>query len=224
VKSRRSRDERREAPDERPSTLDPFQPANPHRPVHWRDRLVRPRAYNDPGHAHELTFSCFKRFPFLSKDRPCEWLADSIRAAKAEFDYALWAYVFMPDHVHLVVWPRQKEYDDSDFLGRIKEPVSRRAVAALRREAPHWLPRIAVPRGERTEHHLWQPGRGHDRNVVSGRTLLAMIDYIHLNPVRRGLVERAADWKWSSAGWFEGAPKNDLNPDPIPPEWLYERV
>jgi hypothetical protein len=38
-----------------------------------------------------------------------------------------------------------------------------------------------------------------------------MIDYIHANPVRRGLVERAKEWKWSSAGWREG--KNSLRPD-----------
>ena len=40
-----------------------------------------------------------------------------------------------------------------------------------------------------------------------------MIEYIHNNPVRRGLVARAEDWKWSSAGWFEG--KNLLRPDPL---------
>lgn len=47
-----------------------------------------------------------------------------------------------------------------------------------------------------------------------------MIDYIHLNPVRKELVERASQWKWSSAGWFEGRPVNDLEPDPIPRDWL----
>jgi putative transposase len=48
-----------------------------------------------------------------------------------------------------------------------------------------------------------------------------MIDYIHLNPVRRGLVERASDWKWSSAAWFEDleVEGNGLVPDRIPPEW-----
>jgi hypothetical protein len=33
-------------------------------------------------------------------------------------------------------------------------------------------------------------------------------------------VERACDWKWSSAGWFEGLMMNDLKPDPIPWDWL----
>ncbi len=90
----------------------------------------------------------------------------------------------------------------------------------LRASAPEWLERIRVKRGSRFEHHFWQPGRGHDRNIYRGKTLLAMIDYTHMNPVRKELVEQARDWKWSSAGWFEDRPLNELKPDPIPCDWL----
>ena len=102
----------------------------------------------------------------------------------------------------------------------MKEPVGRKGVRFLKRHAPEWLPRIRQCRGKRTEYHFWQPGRGFDRNIEKPRTLQEMIDYIHMNPVRRGLVEHARDWKWSSAGWYEGLPLNDLEPDPIPWEWL----
>ena len=98
--------------------------------------------------------------------------------------------------------------------------MSRKAVAFLRRVAPEWLPRIRARRGKHVEHHFWQPGRGHDRNIEKSNTLEQTIEYIHLNPVRRGLVERARDWMCSSAGWFEGRPLNDLEPDPIPWEAL----
>lgn len=54
-----------------------------------------------------------------------------------------------------------------------------------------WIPRITRQRGARTEPLFWQSGGGFDRNVHEPRTLLHMMDYIHLNPVRRGLVERA---------------------------------
>ncbi len=188
----------------------------------WRERLQRPRGYNEPGDAHELTFSCYRRFALLSKDRTCEWLADAIRTATTELKYLLWASVFMPDHVHLIVLPRERVYNDSEFLKQIKEPVSREAVQFLKREAPEWLPRIRARRGTRVEHHFWQPGRGHDRNIDNQRTLQKMIDYVQLNPVRKGLLERARDWKWSSAGWSEGQPLNDLQPDPIPWDWLQE--
>jgi putative transposase len=53
-------------------------------------------------------------------------------------------------------------------------------------------------------HRFWQPGGGYDRNITSSETLLAMIEYIHANPVRRGLVARMEDWEWSSARWYAG--------------------
>ncbi len=104
-------------------------------------------------------------------------------------------------------------YDIGDIWQNIKEPVGRKAVKHLRAHAPEWLARITVRRGRRLERRFWQAGGGYDRNIVEPRTLLAMIDYIHLNPVRRGLVQRPQDWKWSSAGWFPG--KNLLRPDPV---------
>lgn len=178
------------------------------------------RNYNDPGHAHELTFSCYRRFDFLSRDRTCQWLVESIEAARQRLDFDVWAWVFMPDHVHIIVRPRQPTYDIAAIRRRIKEPVARQALAWLREQAPEWLPRIERQRGKRREYLFWQSGGGYDRNITEARTLLAMIDYIHENPVRKGLVVRASDWRWSSAGWYADQRETLLIPDPIPPEWL----
>lgn len=179
------------------------------------------KSYEEPGHAHELTFSCYGGHPFLSRERTCLWLAESIAAARTELDFSLWAYVFMPNHVHLIVRPNSPEYSMPRILNRIKQPVSRKALAYLRKEAPAWLERIKAVRGGRTEYHFWQRGGGFDRNIIEPRTLARMIEYLHLNPVRKGLVERAADWRWSSAGYFEALFEfdNGLVPDPIPYEW-----
>jgi putative transposase len=187
--------------------------------MHWCDRSHRRRAINEPGHAHELTFTCFHNHAFLQAERTFLWLAEAIGEARAALDFALWAYVFMPDHVHLIVWPRQERYDISQIRKEIKEPVGRKAIAYLRQEAPQWLSQISVRRGRRTERHFWQSGGGFDRNVTEARTLMHMIEYIHNNPVRKGLVARPEDWKWSSAGWLIGQEPNSLRPDPIPPEW-----
>ena len=185
----------------------------------YRKRARRPRACNEPGHAHELTFSCYRRFRFLAAERTCAWLAEAIEQARSDLDFALWAYVFMPEHVHLLIWPRRPIYEMAAIRGAIKEPVGCRAMAYLKAHAPHWLPRVTRQRGRRTERLFWQSGGGFDRNVWEPKVLGAIIDYIHLNPVRRGLVGRAADWRWSSAGWYEGVGANGLAPDPIPPEW-----
>ncbi len=180
------------------------------------------RSDNDPGHAHELTFSCYRRYEFLRAERTCLWLVEAIQEARAELELDLWAYVFMPEQVHLIVHPRRPSYEVASILKAIKEPVGRRAAWFPARHAPQWLPRVTQRRGQRLERHFWQPGGGCDRKIVKPRTLSAMIDDIHLNPVRRGLVERARDWRWSSAAWFEGCESaaHGLIPDPIPPEWV----
>jgi putative transposase len=58
--------------------------------------------------------------------------------------------------------------------------------------------------GPRLRRRFWQPGGGYDRNITSAEALRAMIDSLHANPVRRGLVARAEDWEWSSARWYAG--------------------
>jgi len=183
-------------------------------------RKSRRKSFNEPGHAHELTFTCYRRFRFVTAERTCVWLADAIANAREKWNFALWAFVFMPEHVHIIVWPRNPVYQVSDILSAIKEPVGRKAVKYLADHAPAWLPRITRIRGGRTERLFWQSGGGFDRNTVEPTTLMAMIDYLHMNPVRRGLVERTTDWRWSSAGWYAGVDQCGLIPDPIPPEWI----
>ena len=175
---------------------------------------------NEPGHAHELTFSCYHRYQFLKAERTCEWLAEAIEEARAELRFELWAYVFMPEHVHLVVHPKEHVYDIAEIRKVIKEPVGTQAIRWLVKEAPGWIPRITRRRGKKTERLFWQSGGGYDRNITEPKTLMQIIDYIHMNPVRRGLVERANQWKWSSAAWFLGAGTPPLIPDRIPPEWV----
>jgi len=182
-------------------------------------RRRRRRNYNVPGDAHSLTFSCYRRYPFLSSERICLWLADAIEKARRELAFALWAYVLMPEHVHLLIWPRQREYDISAIRHSIKEPVGRKAIEFLVETNSDWLERVTRRRGNRVERLMWQSGGGFDRNIDKPTTLWQEIDYIHLNPERRKLVAKASDWKWSSAGWFEGCPKNELKPDPIPLDW-----
>jgi len=80
--------------------------------------------WNTPGQAHALTFSCYCNRPFLSKQRTCEWLVQAIDAARRRHAFDLWAYVFMPDHVHLVIYPRCEDYSISRILLSIRQPVS----------------------------------------------------------------------------------------------------
>ena len=119
--------------------------------------------------------------------------------------YALNAFVFMPEHVHLLVFPRPSASDVDQLLKAIKRPYSFRIKRLLHESNSPLLKTLDVQQrpGVRSFRY-WQEGPGYDRNLERAETVLAAIDYFHLNPVKRGLVKRAVEWQWSSARWFEG--------------------
>lgn len=163
----------------------------------------RRRRFDDDLCPRELTFSCYRRFAFFSKSLPCQWFLEALQTIRPRWPIDLWAWVIMPNHVHLLVAPREKT-QVGKFAGQIKERVARKAVAWLEQNNPQWLAKITVMEGKVIRRRFWQPGGGYDRNVDSESTLRSMIDYIHANPVRKELVERPEDWEWSSARWYAG--------------------
>ena len=178
------------------------------------------QSYDIPGHAHELTFSCYRRLPFLRAERTCVWLVDAINEARKKLGFSLWAYVFMPEHAHLVIKPAATGAPIPAILQAIKEPVERKAIHYLTEHAPDWLPRVTRRRGKRVERLFWQSAGGYDRNIIDPPTLWNLIEYIQLNPVRRGLVVRAEEWRWSSAGWYASKSRSDLAVDEVPLDWV----
>ncbi len=166
-----------------------------------------------------MTFSCYRRLPFLSKDRKRFWLIQAIDAARRRWVFDLWAYVIMPEHAHLLLLPRQVDYQVVMILKAIKQPVARKALAYLRSESPQWLERVRIERPNgRVEYRFWQQGGGYDRNIHKAETAWSAVEYIHNNPVRRGLVDCPTDWEWSSARWYAGDRDVRLEMDDRPPD------
>jgi putative transposase len=73
--------------------------------------------------------------------------------------------------------------------------------------------------GGKQVHRFWQRGGRYDRNLRSVKDIYEKINYIHNNPVRRGLVEKPEDWPWSSSkAWLEGTHNPiRLDFDSLPP-------
>jgi putative transposase len=169
--------------------------SRPHR------KLVR--HFHEPGDLHELTFSCYKRQPLLTNDAWRQQLAHCINAASEELGMRLAAFVFMPEHVHLLIAPMEPEPAIDRYLARIKQPLSTWVKQRLVEVKSPLVDRLTVEEKPGTTcFRFWQEGPGYDRNLTSPAVIEAAIKYIHMNPVRRGLVKRAIDWKWSSASWY----------------------
>lgn len=183
----------------------------------------------DNGEPHFLTFSCYRRFPLLSKDRTCQWFVDALEEARTTHGFHLWAWVIMPEHIHLLLWPPFDLISPDPhcmqgricgILSSIKRPMSAKAIEHLKASAPDYLRQLTVLNANRIYHRFWQSGSGHDENVSEPDSLHALVEYIHLNPVRRGLVARPEDWGWSSYRDWEQLPDAKLKVDRTLPETL----
>jgi putative transposase len=187
----------------------------------------RIRHYHDPGHIHELTFSCYRRWPLLTNDVWRGMLAASIDRATQKHSYRLTAFVFMPEHVHLLAYPLAEASTIDALLNAIKRPFSYRIKQLLVQSGRRLLERLTIrQRPGVMTFRYWQEGPGYDRNLTKPSTVLAAIDYLHDNPVRRGLVKTAANWRWSSARYYLVDPPRQYPSLPtihsLPAEWLEE--
>jgi putative transposase len=178
------------------------------------------RRYHTPGDLHELTFSCYHRIPLLTNDAWRIALSRAIDAAGEGCHVDLIAFVYMPEHVHLLVFPHGTKDDVSDYLAALKRPVAVTAKEDLQRqgESNALLKRLTVRKGGRNVFRFWQPGAGYDRNLETLAAITASIDYLHYNPVRRGLCSRIGAWRWSSAAYYlsDGIVSDDALPKITP--------
>ena len=171
------------------------------------------KTYDTPGDSHFLTFSTFKRLPLLTKEQSCQWAVDAIALSRERNPFDLWAWVVMPEHVHIALQPHHGTTVAS-ILRTLKQSVSKRAIIWLKKNAPDYLATIedVQPNGKRS-YRFWQRGGGYDRNLRSVRDIHEKVSYIHQNPVTRGLTEVAEDYFWSSAKAWETGVDEPLSID-----------
>jgi putative transposase len=163
----------------------------------------------------------------LTDDGRRRLFCQAVTAATERHAYRLFAFVIMPEHVHLIVHPGPEAGTISELLNAIKRPFSFRVKKALQELGDEeLLARLTIRQRPGVEtFRFWQEGPGYDRNLTEPKTIEMAIDYVHTNPVRRGLCLRAIDWRWSSAR-FHLLSMSEVDSDlprlsPIPPELLH---
>ena len=169
------------------------------------------RHFNESGSCHELTFSCYGRLQLLDDDWRLLLLSRQLGSALETCGFNLVAFVFMPEHVHVLVYGNRPGTDVSRLLKAIKRPFSYQVKCRLIDECSPLLKELTVRENGIEMFRFWQAGPGYDRNLHTTQAVLASLNYIHMNPVRRQLVGEAEDWKWSSAGHYVlGSTDKDL--------------
>jgi REP-associated tyrosine transposase len=152
----------------------------------------------EPNTFHYVTLVTYDRVPVFKSDYACEVFVRILEEVRAIYPYKLVGYVIMPDHVHAIV--NNASGTISDWLRRVRGNSAREILAWLREER-HLLSlkKLALnpPQKRNHSHAVWQK----DPSVIdlwSPKFIRQKLNYLHLNPVRAGLCEHPADWKWSS--------------------------
>ena len=126
---------------------------------------------------------------------------------QAEAGVRVLGFCLMPNHWHLVLWPRAD--------GQLSRFVQRLSTTHVRRHHAHYQTEAGG--------HLYQ-GRFKAFPIQRDEHLLDVLRYVEANPLRARKVDRGRDWKWSSL-WarIAGDPEKLLDEWPVPRPGDWER-
>jgi putative transposase len=129
------------------------------------------------GQFHFITFSCYKRQPFLVTTHAKDTVEHLLEQTRNQYGLRIAAYVLMPDHIHLLT--NEPSAGTLATLLQVFKQLTARDLKSFQSK------------------QFWQR-RYYDFNVSSHEKYLEKLQYIHRNPVKRGLVDRPEDYRWSS--------------------------
>ncbi len=154
-----------------------------------------------------MTLVTKDRLPVFRTDAIKTIVCNAIDEAHASAGFLLFAYVIMLDHMHLLT---DSPKSSADVLRYIKGISGRRVIDYLKEK--NYESSLAQLRHQewkrKHSHSLWQQEKN-VFSVFSEAVFMQKVNYIHQNPVRAGLVERAVDYRWSSARIWQRCTSED---------------
>jgi putative transposase len=154
-----------------------------------------------------ITLVTRNRLPVFKTDTMKAVLCRAIAEARTSGGLLLFAYVLMPDHMHVLT---NKPNSTSAVLRVLKGITARRVIDYLKEK--NYLDSLRKLQHQERERNyrysLWQT----EKNVLpifSEGMFMQKVNYIHLNPVRRELVRGATEYLWSSARIWQRCPSED---------------
>ena len=157
--------------------------------------MAKRKIYDDELHAQFVTFSCYRRRRLLDHPRAKQIVIGVLADELEKRNGSCSGFVVMPDHIHTILW-FPKTACLSPMIRVWKSQSSRQLKQFIRRQLQGY--------SESTDpsQPFWQ-AKYYPFNLCTEKKAREKLDYMHLNPVRAGLVKRACDWRWSSAQYFE---------------------
>lgn len=152
---------------------------------------------------HFMTATINNWLPLITRPETMDIVLDSWRFLQQNSVFELFGYVILENHLHLVARSENLGKD----MQRFKSYTAKEILAFLQaRKATRLLHQLAFlkrPHKAGSTYQVWEEGN-HPQLIESAAVLRQKLDYIHQNPVKRGYVDLAEHWRYSSARNYAG--------------------
>ena len=158
-----------------------------------------------PDAAYFVTSTIVAWLPVFTTAARCDIVVGALEYCRAQKALKIRAWVILDNHIHAILAAPDLPRVMADF----KRHTARRILDQLEAERCEWLLeqfayRRAAHKTEST-HQVWQEGF-HPQAILDDEMMLQKLEYLHHNPVKRGLVSAPEHWRYSSAHeWDAGA-------------------
>lgn len=139
---------------------------------------------------HFITCTILHWIPIFTRTETTNIIFDSLKFLQKEDNLKIYAYVILENHLHMIV-------SSDDILKTIKKFKSFTAKTILEQLAFY-----KKAHKTQTTYQLWQEGF-QPKLIKDEKMMIETINYIHQNPVKRGYVDVAKHWRYSSARDYE---------------------
>ena len=157
----------------------------------------------EPTHPHFITCTVVNWIPLFTRKESVEILLEAFRYLQKDEDFKLYAYVILENHIHIVA----QSNDIAKSMARFKNYTAKELLRLLKKEnVKTILEQLSFYKKAHKidrEYQVWQDGI-QPKLMQNDAMMKNKIDYIHHNPVKRGYVDDATHWRYSSARDYEG--------------------
>jgi REP element-mobilizing transposase RayT len=160
--------------------------------------------FRNPEGTYFVTSTIVEWLPVFTSAACCDILVQSLLHCREHKGLKIYAWVILDNHFHAIV---SGTYLSSTFRA-LKGFTAQALIEQIKTERRDWLLNqfayYCSAHKTRSEHQVWQEGT-HPQEIDSDITMEQKIDYIHNNPVLRGMVIGPEHWRYSSAHeWLVG--------------------
>jgi len=164
----------------------------------------RYRVHDDRA-AYFITATVVAWLPVFNSAPRCDILIQSLDYCRTHKGLKIYAWVILDTHLHAIVSAPELPRVLADF----KRHTAQKLLEQIETDGSEWwLNQFGYFREKHkaeSQHQVWQEG-SHPQEIGSDTMMLQKLDYIHDNPVKRGLVAGPEHWRYSSAHeWCVGA-------------------